>query len=225
MIIAIGDVHGTTHWKNIIAEHKKSPNDIVVFLGDYVDSFNIPPEQCLENLSELFEYKCSTPNVYMLIGNHDYHYMRHDIDRYSGYQLEWMKAYRSILLDNYHHLDIALTIKQRGGDDYVFSHAGVSQQFLDANGDIAVEQLQGLWEYNPSVFGFKHNTMDYYGNHPSQGPLWIRPEALATCAVRGYKQIVGHTNVRRPHTFFSNHGDAITIVCTEDKNGFLIIEL
>lgn len=222
MIIAIGDVHGTTYWKDIVAEYKKTDDDIVVFLGDYVDSFNIPPEQCLENLSELFEYKCSTPNVYMLVGNHDYHYMRHDMDRYSGYQYEWMKAYRSILLDNYHLLDM-VTVLQVNDVKYVFSHAGVSEQFLSAN-NVHVNELNELWKTNPSVFGFKHNTMDVYGNHPSQGPLWIRPQALMTCAVDGYDQIVGHTNVKWPHTFFSDNDDAITVVCTEDKNGFLVIE-
>lgn len=223
MIIAIGDVHGTAHWKNIIAEHKKSPNDIVVFLGDYVDSFDISPEQCLENLSELFEYKCSTPNVYMLVGNHDYHYMRHDTDRYSGYRYEWMKAYRSILLDNYHLLDM-VTVLQAKDENYIFSHAGVSEQFLSTN-NVHVDELNELWKTNPSVFGFKHNTMDIYGNHPSQSPIWIRPEALLTSEVEGYNQIVGHTNVRWPHTTYYNQSEhSITLVCTENENGFLLIE-
>lgn len=222
MITAIGDVHGTTHWKDIVQKYKQNDDDIVIFLGDYVDSFNIPPAQCLENLSELFEYKCSTPNVYMLIGNHDYHYMRHDMDRYSGYWLEWAKAYRSILLDNYHHLEIAVIV-QSLNKKYIFSHAGVSDVFLKDN-NITVEGLSDLWKTNPSAFGFKHNTLDIYGNHPSQSPLWIRPQALMTCAVKDYEQIIGHTNVKWPHTFFSNNDDAITIVCTEDENGFLLMK-
>lgn len=222
MIIAIGDVHGTTYWKDIVKKYKETDDDIVIFLGDYLDSFNISPAQCLENLSELFEYKCSTPNVYMLVGNHDYHYMRHDMDRYSGYKYEWMKAYRSMLLDNYHHLDM-VTVLQARNVKYIFSHAGVSEQFLNSN-NISVDELNELWKTNPSTFGFKHDTWDIYGNHPSQSPIWIRPEALTTCAVEGYEQIVGHTNVRWPHTFFSDNDDAITIVCTEDKNGFLLIE-
>ena len=221
MIIAIGDVHGNDNWKDIVKEYK-TDSDTVVFLGDYVDSFNIPPELCLENLSELFAYRCSTPNVHMLIGNHDYHYMRHDVDMYSGYQRDWMKAYRSILLDNYNLLDMTYTFKHNN-TNYVFSHAGVSKVFLDDN-DITVEGLNDLWKTNPSVFGFKHGVGDYYGEHPSQSPLWIRPGSLLDNAVEGYDQIVGHTCIDYTTTYFTKRSDRITIVCDRDKCSFLLIE-
>lgn len=219
--IFIGDVHGNDNWKDIVKEYK-TDSDTVVFLGDYVDSFNIPPELCLENLSDLFAYRCSTPNVYMLVGNHDYHYMRYDTDKYSGYQHNWMKAYRSILLDNYHLLDMAYTFKHNN-TKYVCSHAGVSKVFLDDN-DITVEGLNDLWKANPSMFGFKHGVGDYYGEHPSQGPLWIRPGSLLDNAVEGYDQIVGHTCIDYTTTYFTMNSDRITIVCDRDKCSFLLIE-
>lgn len=219
--IFIGDVHGNDNWKDIVKEYK-TDSDTVVFLGDYVDSFDIPPELCLENLSDLFAYRCSTPNVHMLVGNHDYHYMRHDVDKYSGYQHNWMKAYRSILLDNYHLLDMAYTFKHNN-TKYVCSHAGVSKVFLDDN-DITVEGLNDLWKTNPSTFGFKHGVGDYYGEHPSQSPLWIRPGSLLDNAVEGYDQIVGHTCVDYATTYFTMNSERITIVCDRDKCSFLLIE-
>lgn len=222
MIIAIGDVHGTTHWKDIVQEYKKSDSDIVVFLGDYLDAYHIPPEQCFENLLDIFEYRCTTPNVHLLVGNHDYHYMGHDYDRYSGYRRDWMHVYKTMLLENYHLLDMVY-IFEHDDKKHICSHAGVSQIFLD-NNKTSVEELNNLWKTNPAVFGFKHNTNDYYGEHPSQGPLWIRPDSLLGYAVKGYNQIVGHTNLRYPITYHTLSEDSVTVICTENKHGFLLLK-
>lgn len=221
--IFIGDVHGTDNWKDVVNEYKTSDSDVVVFLGDYVDSYDVPPELCLENLSDIFAYTCSTPNVHMLIGNHDYHYMRHDSDRYSGYQHSWMKAYRSMLLDNYKLLDMTYTFKYND-TNYVCSHAGVSQVFLDKH-NTTVEELNNLWKTNPSIFGFNHIAGDYYGEHPSQSPLWIRPGSLLDNAVKGYDQIVGHTMMDYTTTYYTMDSDRITIVCNRYSNdNFLLLQ-
>lgn len=221
--IIIGDVHGTSHWKNIIKEYKKNDDDVVIFLGDYVDSFNITPEQCLKNLAELFEYRCTTPNVYMLIGNHDYHYLRHDWDRYSGYRYDWMKAYRSILLDNYELLKVVHTFEHEGSK-YICSHAGVSNTFLNTY-NIPIIGINQLWLDNPSAFGFNHACTNMYGDDKRQGPLWIRPRSLLEDSPVGYKQIVGHTNLDWATTMYphTHEEDSVTVVCTENEYGFIIL--
>jgi hypothetical protein len=224
MIIAIGDVHGTTYWKDIVAEYKKTDEDTVVFLGDYVDSLKISSENCLQNLKELFEYAHNIPNVHMLVGNHDYHYMNHSNDKYSGYNLEYAPMYNEVYKNNYELLKV-VHIQEIQGKIHVFSHAGVSNTFL-AKHNIQLEDINNLWESNPSSFAFNYSVRDYYGNHPSQSPLWIRPQALLPDCPIGYNQIVGHTNLdwattMRPH---GHEEDGVTIVCTEDQYGFLLIE-
>lgn len=222
-IIAIGDVHGTTYWKDIVKEHKKTDEDMVIFLGDYVDSYNINPKDIYQNLLDLFEYRKNTPNVFMLVGNHDYHYMRHDIDRYSGYNYEYADKYYSIFMQNYDLIDIVI-IKTKNDEDIIFSHAGVSNIFLEKN-NITLDQLDDLWKNNPSAFGFNHDTLDVYGNHPSQSPLWIRPQALFSDMIEGYSQVVGHTQFKEPRYEYPNHytDDVIIFTDTGKENSYVII--
>ena len=40
-IIVIGDIHGRTIWKQIVAANPDA--DLFVFIGDYFDSFASPP--------------------------------------------------------------------------------------------------------------------------------------------------------------------------------------
>jgi len=51
--ITIGDLHGKDYWKNIDIEKY----DKVIFLGDYVDSFNESNDGIYNNLKEVIELK------------------------------------------------------------------------------------------------------------------------------------------------------------------------
>lgn len=141
-IIAIGDIHGTTYWKDIVKKHKKTDEDIVIFLGGYVDSYTINPKDIYQNLLDLFKYKKNTSNVFMLVGNHDYHYMKHDIDKYSGYNYEYAEKYYDIFMQNYDLMSIAI-IKTKNDENIIFFHAGVSNTFLKKN-NITLNQLNDL---------------------------------------------------------------------------------
>lgn len=44
------------------------------------------------------------------------------------------------------------------------------------------------------LFGFIPNYYgDYSGDSETQPPVWIRPQALCECNVKGWDQVVGHT--------------------------------
>lgn len=221
-VIIIGDVHGTEYWKNIVKEHKKSDDDMVIFLGDYVDSYDISPKKIYKNLIEIFSYAKNTPNVYMLIGNHDYQYMRHDIDRYSGYNYMYATKYYEVFHENYDMLNICIQLKINDSN-VICTHAGVSNTFLK-NNNITVDEINDLWKMKPSAFGFNHDTLDVYGNHPSQSPLWIRPQALFSDMVEGYSQVVGHTHFPKVRTERVNNAtnDVLTLINTDDENGFIV---
>ena len=72
---------------------------------------DISPKKIYKNLKEILTYTKNTPNVYMLIGNHDYQYMRHDIDRYSGYNYMYADKYYEIFHENYDMLNISIQMK------------------------------------------------------------------------------------------------------------------
>ena len=220
-IIIIGDIHGTTYWKNIVKEHKKTDEDMVIFLGDYVDSYNIDPKDIYQNLIDLFNYRDTTPNVHMLVGNHDYHYMKHDKDRYSGYNYQYANKYYEIFMDNLNVMEIVVKLIL-DNDDVICSHAGVSNTFLKKN-KISLEELGELWLNNPSAFGFNHDTLDVYGNHPSQSPLWIRPQALFSDSLEGYSQIIGHTKCKSISYYYTKSNNLIIGVDTNNNEGYIVI--
>lgn len=87
-IIAIGDIHGMIQDLNsLIARIAPQQNDLLIFLGDYVDrghhSYNVI--QTIIDLKE--KYGC---RVITLRGNHDYEFFegyranRHEIDKWSA---------------------------------------------------------------------------------------------------------------------------------------------
>lgn len=74
-IIVIGDIHGRNTWMDVI--NQEVTYDKVIFLGDYFDSKEIFPRQWIDNFKEIVQLKRNNPDgVVLLIGNHDYHYMR-----------------------------------------------------------------------------------------------------------------------------------------------------
>jgi len=87
--LIIGDIHGRSNWKDILAAH--SDAERIIFMGDYFDSLDISSADQLNNFNEIIRFKEETDKeVIMLIGNHDHHYM--DIgETYSGYQaaMQW----------------------------------------------------------------------------------------------------------------------------------------
>lgn len=225
-LIAIGDIHGTNHWENIIKEYAE-PQDFIVFVGDYFDSNILPPNEIIRNVERVFRFSADNSNVILLIGNHDYHYMGYDEDRYSGYNHQYASTYRKILEENRHLLHICVTVEWKNAR-MLLTHAGVSNTFCIDNGiplSNVPRGLTELWKHKPEAFGFKQGYGDDYGNHPKQSPLWIRPASLIKDNVYGYKQIVGHTQLSNITTItpHKHTDDTVTFIDTgSNEHSFVI---
>lgn len=199
-LVAIGDIHGRDIWRQIV--ETEQPN-IVVFVGDYFDSFNIPGIDQIHNFKNIIQWKLDNPQckVVMLIGNHDFHYMNVCNEYYSGFQRELYIPIGQLLEENKHHLQMAYRC-----DELVFSHAGLTPEFLMNNGwgeyDIT-EFVNDLWYFQPHKFKFADNGYshsDPYGDDEFQGPLWIRPKSLMKASKdirKNIIQVVGHTAVKQ----------------------------
>jgi hypothetical protein len=198
-LVAIGDIHGRDIWKQIVETEQP---DIVVFVGDYFDSFDIPGRTQIDNFKNIIQWKLDNPQrkVVLLVGNHDFHYMSTCNEYYSGFQRDLYMPIGEVLETNKHHLRMAYRC-----DDLVFSHAGITPEFLLNNnwGDQdMVEFVNELWLYKPHKFKFadnEHGYSDPYGDDEFQGPLWIRPKSLMKACQDVKKtmiQVVGHTAVK-----------------------------
>lgn len=207
--IFIGDIHGRSIWKDIVARENA---DRVVFIGDYFDSFNIGSAEQQYNFKEIIEYKETAftdegldtqrkTQVIMLIGNHDYHYYP-GRETYSGYQHGAAASIRQLLEENKDHLQMCYQF-----DNILCSHAGMGHNWLVEqekyeSGSIA-DHVNDIWKYKPLQFMFCG--MNPYGDSKTQTPIWIRPMSLMsgnkeTFLKKDYIQIVGHTQVKKIDT-------------------------
>jgi hypothetical protein len=183
-IICVPDIHGFNHWKKVIPLVNKV--DKIIFLGDYVDSFkNKWPEQ-IKNLYAIFRFKRENTNkVDILLGNHDTSYILEE--HCSGFQPEHeFDIYEAFNINK--HLYQIISIY----DNYLFSHAGVSAEWMYCAGIKDVNEINQLFLERPNFFRWVGP--DGAGRNNSEGPLWIR-ENLCCCNVKGYNQIVGHTEI------------------------------
>lgn len=209
-IVCLGDLHGRTIWKQIVANHPKA--DRYVFIGDYVDSFDINGKQQKDNLRELIKFKRDNPDrVVLLIGNHDHHYWPGVVgEAYSGYQSHNADEFKAIYTEAQDLFQIAYT--QMG---IFFTHAGVTESFLTrlkikAYGFTMHEQVKRLndrYNKDPNVFNFY--PLDFSGNGSDIGQtcIWVRPRQLNVDGVV-VPQVVGHTRqqgVVHKQTFIGGH--------------------
>jgi hypothetical protein len=204
-LVAIGDIHGRDYWKQIVDQEQDA--DTFVFVGDYFDSFTIKGADQINNFLDIIEFKKqSKVPVILLIGNHDYHYYPGIEDNgTSGYQTLMAPSIKHVIDDNKQHLQAAYQV-----DDFVFTHAGLSSEWLDDN--IVMWDVPNLAMYVNDLFYYQPQKLAYrpykqvgstvygvggYGSETFQGPLWIRPKALMAANRDTLRnqiiQVVGHT--------------------------------
>lgn len=197
-LIAIGDTHGRDTWKQIVS--KEHDSDKIIFIGDYFDTKeNISCDRQIENFKKILEIKIKEPDKFvLLIGNHDFHYLKSTEDRYSGYQNDCAKDISRVVYDA---IDKNLLQMCFVSDNNLFVHAGVTKTWCRTN-KIDENNLENtinkLFIDNPNAFAFtagKYNNL--YGDEICQTPIWVRPRSLAQDKIDNFFQIVGHTQVRR----------------------------
>ncbi len=195
-IIAVGDIHGRTNWEQIVKQHPEF--DKFVFIGDYFDPYDdIPATKQIENFNNIIAFKAANKDkVIMLIGNHDYHYMKDVDENYSRFNYHNAAAISNEFTRHNELLQLCCII-----DKYLFVHAGVTKYWCYANNiniDCNLEyQLNNLFTTNKRAFRFTPG--EYFsmtGDEICQSPIWVRPQSLMADAIDNYTQIVGHTQVK-----------------------------
>jgi len=226
--LIIPDIHGKTIWRPIVAEEQP---DRVVFLGDYFDCYEkISVAEQIFNYRQIVELKEKGEiEVIILIGNHDHHYFPEiGYTGTSGYQGMGKHDLEYAISETRQHLQIAYQM-----DEYLFTHAGVSEMFMDQiygkdgwNVDNIAEELNELFKHKPHAFEF--NGIDGYGDDPEQTPIWIRPRSLMKAnknseIKKKYIQIVGHTKVYSIDKGASTGGRYYFVDSFDSSNEYLTI--
>jgi hypothetical protein len=208
-IAAIPDPHGTHHWEKIISRIDEF--DKIVFLGDYVDNWhNKWPDQ-IDNFEKIIQFKKDNlEKVELLWGNHDTSYYLHE--HCSGYQPHHAIDIYEIINNN---KDLFKVIYLQ--NNYIFAHGGVSEIWMKHSGITKPEEINQLFLEHPNYFRFVGP--NGYGDNINEGPLWIRPKSLSLTAIKGYNQIVGHTEPENcPEIIKSIYDNIITIIDNREHN-------
>lgn len=236
-IIFIGDIHGLTIWEKIVEDNDDANH--FVFVGDYLDSFTISGLDQLQNIKNIIKFKEKNPNkVTLLLGNHDYHYwpsVLENLGTTSGFQSKMYHVYKDLFNAHKNLFQMCVIL-----DNYLVTHAGVSDLFLETNGfykydSIGVDEfINELFLYKPLKFDFSAmyditNNVDGYGDNIGQSPIWIRPLSLQrgnrkSFLKKSYIQIVGHTYQPKIIINGKTTGSKYVYIDTLPSNQYLVSE-
>jgi hypothetical protein len=214
-IICVPDIHQSNHWRKLL-EIDLSKIDKIVFLGDYFDCWeNEWPGQG-ENFKDIIQFKKSTPDkIDVLFGNHDTSYLLDE--RCSGYQPHKAKIIKNMIENSLEFMQIIAVY-----ENYIFSHGGVSCEWMRCAGIKDVNEINQLFKERPDFFRWVGP--DNYGDNANEGPLWIRPVSLHITSVKGYNQIVGHSEVNFLG-YKESFNSGMNILCIDSPNHENIILL
>jgi len=217
-ILCIGDIHGSDKWQRPVYHALEHFVDKIIFVGDYLDSFNILPIDILQNFKDIIDLKQKYPDkIVLLIGNHDYAY-QFRLTGISGYNLKVQDAYNQMLRESWDLFDVAWGhggdhIKRGYGDEKytLVTHAGLTasyyKKFIDYeinDEDTTMHQVfkdedMTKLKLHEILNHFKDNQRVLWkvgserGGSGCGGILWADKRELISDRFVGIDQIVGHT--------------------------------
>src|SRR5271157_2980755 len=128
-ILIVSDIHGRNTWKQEVNNALLNFVDKIIFLGDYVDSFDINPVGIIHNLKEIIEFKKKyNDKVVLLLGNHDVSYYFR-FSNISGYNFMYKDEYYEIFKNNWDLFDIAWGYMNDKFKYTLITHAGLCKHF------------------------------------------------------------------------------------------------
>lgn len=242
-VITIGDVHGRNDWEDVIWKKDDKGRvvycsigktfDKVIFLGDYVDSYDKTNNQILDNFEKIVELKKQYPdNVILLLGNHEASYFYDE--RCSGYRGDMHADINDILRKNIDFFQIAFQI-----NNTIWTHAGIHKDWWEYYAlpiieekivkrytpylilcDTIADQLNLMQEFNEPILRMVGH--DRGGVGKVGGPLWVDKKTLYRKPIEGYHQIVGHTVGRDIKTYEFGEGTEITFTDCQNEDFYYL---
>ena len=221
--ISIGDIHGLTIWRCVDPDKY----DKVIFMGDYVDSFDVEPAEQIENLVNIIKFKRKHGDkVVLLWGNHEQQYL-YTFSKYgcSGYQPHKYPALHKLFNEYKDLFTPAFRV-----NNYLWTHAGVHRGWYNQH---LLPWLEGVgiekWEIDEQLkvaFDNEHPAIFQVGHlrggfEDMGGIFWLDKRLGSKKPLEGYHQIVGHHRTKEIITYTLTEDTSITYIdVLEDKGAF-----
>ena len=158
-LIIVPDVHGRTFWKEAVPQVEAGAE--CIFLGDYIDPYpqeGISDREAVENFGEIISFaQKHSDRVTLLLGNHDLSYFGREQGMWMVYADRFSTRYAdsiSRMLNDNAGLFSLCTCRTVGGQDFLFSHAGMHPDWIkwcglfddldQTNAQVLVDRIEGL---------------------------------------------------------------------------------
>ena len=233
-VATIGDIHGTTKFLECYKNIQETDSDVdkIIVLGDWFDPYiDIELDTMIERYNEFVKIWKSDDRIISIIGNHDIagYIIPNDCTNRTIRFGKMKERITDVIEPNLPESYLTYKI-----GDYIFSHAGVSQKWLD---DISrftecnyVDDIMNCkkgWTKDElsDICTFYPYDWSGCGEHASQSCVWIRPHALINNAIEGYHQVVAHTRLEKISKVSLKNGKDLWIVDDDQKPNYLILNI
>lgn len=218
--LTIGDIHGRRDWKRFLfgnndlyREWRRAADinkvdvvknllplydyDKIIFIGDYVDSFNVENIDMKENLQDIIHLaRFERDRVVLLLGNHDVQYFIPKVSGCSGFRPEMMWDFQELFQRDRDLFHLAFQHK-----DWLWTHAGINEKFYGDHMENKPRQGTDDWaQVLNDMMRREENQVFQVSSYRGgaslySGPLWTDKNELIKEPMPGMNQIVGHTPV------------------------------
>ena len=233
-VAVIGDIHGTTKFLECYKNIQETDSDVekIIVLGDWFDPYvDIDFDTMIDRYNEFVKIWKSDDRIISILGNHDldgYILPNESTNRTLRFD-KMRKRLREVIEPNLSESYLTYKI-----GDYMFSHAGVSQDWLNDIGKIQycnyVDDIMNCkkgWTEDEltDICTFYPYDFSGCGNNKYQSCVWIRPQSLYSCAIEGYNQVVAHTRVEEITKVKLLNNKDLWIVDDDQKPNYLILNI
>jgi len=202
-VLYVGDVHAKPKIIEIVKKvQEKHKFDKIVFVGDYVDDWSVVPQDNIDILEKILEFKRDNMDlVTLLLGNHELSYLGHPCSGHKkSFETQELLRKNIKCFDLVHQVD--RVVATHGGFIYNWSEL-VKTKFgsffphLDLN-----DKLHSLDDDLLEYLSIASYTSG--GSSDCASPLWARPDDHKRYAMidePGLEetiQVVGHTPIQYP---------------------------
>jgi hypothetical protein len=196
-IITIGDLHGSEAWRQV----KPTIWDIIVFVGDYVDSFEFEDAHILRNLEQVIRFKKKNPaKVVLLLGNHDLAYWFNGERPHlcSGFRRRMLPVLQQLFYREAGLFQAAFQV-----DNYLWTHAGVVNRWYQNYPEPEIQPSDVNLAFTLNRL-FSSYYLPLFHVSPVRGGLdndggifWAHSTETSEDPLPGFHQIIGHTKTHK----------------------------
>jgi hypothetical protein len=221
-VLIVGDLHTKVGVLSLIDSvcEKYSPSRVLL-VGDYLDDFYVSEGDNVGAFETVIAWAKDRGDVTLLYGNHELsYYLEDEYDTFDFDELAELWPEMPNDVNSLLHVNASMFKVADCQGDWLFTHAGISQNWTDAIGISKGQTAQKLAKELNGMFKSAEGREELQSvlvssqGHSISGPFAIFSSELLLYPYIGINQAVGHTPVRTCECTVTDDGDKIAFCDT-----------